>query len=121
MRYLEIKAGPWPRDEKSPWWGRVLEFVLPDGNPNLRKYYKETEFWWLEISDTGEPLREIGFDADGTAIVLAPVEGNYGVLIDASDNWSASDQDSSEAASRFDKVWGSLWPEFMDIDRINCR
>lgn len=121
MRYLEIKAAPWPQDPRPPWWMRLLLFIVPAGNPDLEKYYIDIEHWWLEISDAGEPLREIGFDANGKAIVLAPVEGNFGMLIDASDDWSGSDGDSIEAAERFEAVWQELWPTFSQIDRRNRR
>ena len=116
MRYLVIDTGP-PRGETSmPWWFRILRRLLPPANPDLEPYFSRTQIWWLEIDDGGMPLREIGFDEDGEAIVLGPVEGNYGFLIDASDDWSDSKEDSPEAARDFDAVWDSLWPKFKKLD-----
>ena len=82
-------------------------------------FYERVQLWWLEIDDNGAPQWEIGFSAAGEAIVLAPVEGNVGMMIDASDDWSDSDQDSKEAADNFENVWQSLWPRFEPIDQRN--
>ena len=120
MRYLEIDSGS-PDDEipRPTWWMRVLMWLIPAANPDLEPYLYRTQIWWLEIDDDGLPQREIGFDVNGQAIVLGPVEGNHGYLIDASDDWSDSNKDSPEAARHFDTVWNSLWPKFEDLDRRN--
>ena len=119
MRYLRIETGPWSRDEPLPWWARLPKKVIPDGNPDIGHLYQDTHYWWLEIDDAGAPLREIGFDENGAPVVLAPVEGNYGMLIDASDDWSDSVLDAPELAKEFENVWRELWPKFADVDRCN--
>ncbi len=119
MRYLEINTGPVTGEWKLSWWGRLLQKVVPAASPDLEVYFDKVSVWWLEIGDDGEPLREIGFDQNGVPIVLGPVEGNYGYLIDASDDWSDSNEDSVEAAEKFEFVWTSLWPEFEELDRNN--
>lgn len=75
MRYLRIEI-----DEPSgaPGWGEklvhaALKALLPAANPDLEKLYDRVRVWWLEIEDTGEPIREIGFDVEGQPIVLGPV------------------------------------------------
>ncbi len=119
MRYLEIDTGL-PRGETTdPWWLRIIGKLLPPANPDLEPYFSRTQIWWLEIDDDGTPRREIGFDIDGQAIVLGPVGGNHGFLIDASDDWRDSDEDSPEAARDFDAVWDSLWPKFKELDERN--
>jgi hypothetical protein len=77
MRYLEIKTGPWPSPQTDPWWIRALVWILPSANPDVEQHILRTHFWWLEIDEDGNPLREIGFQEDGEAIVLAPVGGNW--------------------------------------------
>ncbi|MEM7597368.1 MAG: hypothetical protein AAF382_06685 [Pseudomonadota bacterium] len=112
MRYIEIKAGPWSSDDELPWWARLLSRILPSGNPDLQCYYQRTVFWWVELADNGEPQQEIGFDATGEAIVLAPVGDNVGMMLDASDDWSGHDENSNDAAEKFQTVWQQLWPKF---------
>ncbi len=119
MRYLEITTGPWPNIKEMPWWIRLLSWVFPAANPDLDPFYELVHSWWLEIEDNGLPLREIGFSETGEAIVLAPVERNFGLMIDSSDDWSDSDQDSKEAAENFETVWQSLWPKFEAINQRN--
>jgi len=119
MRYLEIDLGPQNEDEKIPWWAKLLIWILPAANPDLETDIGKARIWWLEIDDEGSPQREIGFDIDGTPIVLGPIEGNFGYLIDASDDWSDSDADSLEAAKKFNQVWISLWPKFAELDQRN--
>ena len=119
MRYLEIDTGPVIAREKISWWEQLLRWVVPAASPDLEPYFGKVRVWWLEIEDNGEPLREIGFDENGDAIVLGPVEGNYGLLLDASDDWSDSTEDSFNAAEEFDRVWITLWPKFEELDRHN--
>ena len=117
MRYLEIKSGPWPTSEDLPLWIRLLRRVIPSGNPDLEPYYENVFRWWVEINEKGEPLREIGFSAEGEAIVLAPVADNVGMMLDASDDWSNSDEDSTEATENFEAEWQALWPRFRKLDQ----
>jgi hypothetical protein len=81
----------------------------------LRALYPRTRIWWLEVSDEGRPLREIGFDVSGEPIVLGPVGRNFGYLIDSADDWSDSDDDSAEAAEHFEARWRALFPSFRHL------
>jgi hypothetical protein len=116
MRYLEIKTGPW-REEPLPWWCRVLQKIIPAANPDLERLYSRTRKWWLELDDSGKPLREIGFDTDMKPFVIGPVGRNFGFLVDSSDDWSTSREDSPEAAAGFEKAWQELWPSFEHLNR----
>jgi hypothetical protein len=118
VRYLRIEI-----DEPSgaPSWGgklvlAALKALLPAANPDVEKLHDRVRVWWLEIEDTGEPVREIGFDAAGEPIVLGPVGANVGLLGDASDDWSDSDAESAEAGANFDKVWERMFPAFAHLE-----
>jgi hypothetical protein len=121
MRYLRIET---LRDTTDPpaiptltrLAARALESLLPHANPDLHPLLADVCVWWLEIEDTGEPTREIGFSAAGAPIVLCPVGSNTGVLVDAADDWSTSTADSAEAAARFEATWSALWPHFAHLD-----
>lgn len=116
MRYLEIRIGPWG-DTPLPWWCRILQKIIPAANPDIERYYKHTRVWWLETDDAGVPQREIGFDADMNPIVVGPVGNNLGFLVDSSDDWSDSDEDSEQAAQGFEKAWETIWPKFEHLDK----
>jgi hypothetical protein len=120
MRYLEIKTGPWG-SEPLPWWCRILQKIIPAANPDLERYYPSARSWWLEIDETGKPRREIGFDADMQPVVLGPIGRNFGFLVDSSDDWTSSHEDSSEAASEFQKRWEQLWPRFRHLENENSQ
>lgn len=119
MRYLEIDTGPPSVNWKLPWWVKILQFIIPTANPDLEPLFDQTQIWWLEIDDLGEPKREIGFDSSGKAIVLGPVNGNFGFLIDAADYWGDATEDSVKAAKNFDVEWNALWPSFEMIHKRN--
>ncbi|MEM8775356.1 MAG: hypothetical protein AAGF53_09995 [Pseudomonadota bacterium] len=119
MLYLEVRAGPWPSNRDLPWWIKLLAWLLPAGSPDLEPYYEHVVSWWIEVDETGEPLREIGFSETGEAIVLAPVSGNFGMMLDASDDWSDCAEDSREAAEDFEAKWQALWPKFEKLNQRN--
>ena len=121
MRYLEIRSEPSADTliSNHPLWLRVLELALPNGNPDLGDLYEQARFWWLEVDDSGLPLREIGFDSLGIPIVLGPVEGNYGFLLDACDDWSDETGDLEVDGQLFAETWDRLWPRFAALDAKN--
>ncbi len=116
MRYLQIDTGPWP-DQPLAWWCRILQKVIPAANPDLEKYYPLTRFWWLELDANGKPKREIGFDSNRNPIVLGPIGNNYGFLVDSSDDWSDSKEDSAVAAKEFQTTWETLSPTFKHLEK----
>ncbi len=115
MRYLLIDTGPWP-DLTLPWWCKALQRVLPAANPDLEALYPKTRVWWLEVTHAGAPCREIGFDAGGEPVVLGPIGRNFGFLVDSSDDWSDSQDDSAEAAEQFEVQWSALLPQFSHLE-----
>jgi len=115
MRYLQIDVGPWS-NEKPSWWIRLLQKILPAANPDIEHLYEKAQIWWLEIDDTGVPQREIGFGPEMTPIVLGPIGNNFGFLVDSSDEWVDSKDDSIEAANCFHATWETLWPEFKHLE-----
>lgn len=116
MRYLRINVDP-PATKPVPWLARLLGKLLPAANPDLEGLFDQAQIWWLEVDDAGRPQREIGFDKQGTAIVLGPVGRNYGFLVDSNDNWKDYEGDSDEAARDFQKTWNTLWAKFEHLER----
>ena len=116
MRYLEIKTGAWSI-EPLPWWCRILQKIIPRANPDIEKLYFQTRFWWLEVDDKNVPQREIGFDKFKKPIVLGPIGDNFGFLVDSSDDWSDSKDDSEEAKELFEKTWEELFPKFKHLEK----
>jgi hypothetical protein len=119
VRYLRIDVGSWPESDLPTWQSRlesVLRRVLPSSSPDLEHFYSQAAHWWLEIDDAGLPVREIGFHDDGTPIVIGPVGDNIGFLIDSSDDWSHSTEDSDEAAEGFERAWNEVRPRFQHLE-----
>ena len=116
MRYLEIDTGE-PIGPVESWWDKWLSRIIPISNDELSSLWWKVRFWWLEIDDNGEALREIGFGADGMAIVIGPLDGRSGFLGDFNRDCLLSDAgDSLEASEKFDSVWNSVLPRFKHIE-----
>ncbi len=49
-------------------------------NPDFHDKYDNVVYWWLELNKERIPVREIGFDRSGKAIVAAPVGRNKGLF-----------------------------------------
>ncbi len=114
MRYLRVEVQP-PSHERHGWLYRGMAALLGASNPDIGPLHQEAWTWWLEVSDTGTPLREIGFNIEGEAIVLGPIGRNYGLLVDSPVDWQHSDGDSDEASQRFEERWNELWPKFKHL------
>lgn len=118
MRYIEIRTGL-GISQKTSAFERLIRTVLPSANPDLEELIGKAERWWLEIGEDGEPRREIGFDEHQVPVVVGPVAGNHGFLLDASDDWSEVQGDREITASEFDDIWKSTWDSFDALDRRN--
>jgi hypothetical protein len=112
MKYLQIEIGSWP---KLPWWCEMLRNVIPAANPDLEKFFPLTKRWWVELDNEDRAKREIGFDAEGKAIVLGPIGRNYGFLVDTPEKWSDSIPSSEIRAEEFNEVWQRLRLKFKHL------
>ena len=52
----------------------------PKVNPDFYAKYDDVVYWWLELNTERIPVREIGFDQDGKAIVAGPIGSNIGLF-----------------------------------------
>jgi hypothetical protein len=118
MRYLKVEV-----DEEEDWPPRRVRRVAPllrrvrrPANPDLEEFFEHVRVWWVEIEDTGEASREIGFADTGEPIVLGPIGRNAGFHVDPRVDWNDHDGDSSEAGRRFEHVWQRLLPAFDHLE-----
>ena len=118
MRYLRIETRR--SSENASGLQRaassVLGAIMPRANPDTERLIESVRVWWLEVEDTGEPNREIGFSESGEPIVIGPIGRNVGYLVDATDDWSASTDDSPEAAADFDATWSRVHRRFAHLE-----
>ncbi len=54
--------------------------LAPKINPDFHEKYNDVLYWWLELNEESIPVREIGFDHCGVAIVAAPIDENKGLF-----------------------------------------
>jgi len=120
MRYLRIETSIDGPSQEPGLVGHLLlgalRALLPCANPDLDELMVAARFWWLEIDESGAPVREIGFSASGDPIVLGPVGRNMGYLVDSSDDWSSFTCDCEEAKKDFDSTWQALLPRFLHLE-----
>ena len=83
-RYYETRL--WARSPPPDRWDRLFDLLCGwlDGNPGYKGSWERLDRWWVEFpaTDDGEPWREIGFDAEGVAILAGPSRRNYGFWCD---------------------------------------
>ena len=79
MRYSSFACGPWGKPGAV---ARVLGVVILRANPDFEQAYQRVTNWWLEIDNAGQVQREIGFDSDNKAVVIAPFGPNLGIFTD---------------------------------------
>ena len=83
-RYYETRlATRWPpRDRRERRLDRLFGWL--EANKGYKGSWERLDRWWVEFAaaDNGEPWREIGFDAEGEAILAGPSRRNYGFWCD---------------------------------------
>ncbi len=116
MRYLKIEFGATPSNSSMPWWGKLLQKIIPAANPDLEHLYEETITWWLEVDENGEPQREIGFNKENEPIVLGPIGENYGLLVDTGKAWDNWEYEKPELKNEFEFIWNKIWKDFEHLN-----
>lgn len=86
---------------------RVLLFFIPRGSPDHEKLYPLVRKWYLEIDETGDPVREIGLDAEGRPLFGAPDDRNLGFWTDSPKEFQPSEL-YSMLAEEFEKLWQAV-------------
>lgn len=99
-----------------PWWGKLLQKIIPAANPDLEHLYEETITWWLEVDENGEPQREIGFNKENEPIVLGPIGENYGLLVDTGKAWDNWEYEKPELKNEFEFIWNKIWKDFEHLN-----
>lgn len=88
-------------------FSKIASRIFPDGNPDFGELHEKVHYWWLELDDTGYPIREVGFDLNDQAIVIGPFGENYGFMTDCNTTFKATDFPSVNS-SRFEEHWKLL-------------
>ena len=87
--------------------GRALLFFIPSANPDNEPLYRHVKKWYLELDDSGVPVREIGLDSDGRPLFRAPNERNLGFWTDSTEAFQR-DQLSPLPPDEFERLWHEI-------------
>lgn len=83
---------------------RVLFFFIPKANPDNEKLYRFVKKWYLELDDSGIPVREIGVDSNGNPLFGAPDNRNVGFWTDSAEVFQ-KDRVCPIRAQEFEALW----------------
>jgi hypothetical protein len=122
MKYIEVDLGEETKEPKNrnildSLGGliiRVLSKILPEANPDFDHLYGKVRVVWLEVGKKGHPCREIGFDKDGNAIVLGPIDRNYGFITDSLELFGDEFENNPEIESKFEALWDEMERRFYE-------
>ena len=121
MQYILVPVSPRQGAPARDSWIKkivlpLLEAILPKANPDFHYLYASVTNWWIEVDETGDPQREIGFDAEGNALLIGPAGDNMGYWMDTAVKYKISDYSPVEA-QRFQSEWKAFLerhPKFSD-------
>src|SRR5687767_6283162 len=89
------------------WLVRLLQRVLPAANPDFERFYDRVAMWHVEIdATTGDPLREIGLDAQQKVLAVGPWRENQGFIVDCGGTFIAAEYQQI-SAEQFEHEWKS--------------
>jgi hypothetical protein len=83
---------------------RVLLFFIPRANPDNEPLYRHVKKWYLELDDSGVPVRELGLDSEGQPLFGAPDDRNSGFWTDSTERFQ-QEQFSPIRAEVFERLW----------------
>jgi len=86
---------------------RALLFFIPRANPDNEPLYRNVRKWYLELNDSGVPVREIGLDANGRPLFGAPDARNFGFWTDSTEAIQ-KDQFSPVSPEEFERLWHEI-------------
>ena len=110
MHYVATSLGvPMPRIGWRERLAYSLLWFIPRANPNNEPLYPRVSRWFLELDETGQPVREIGLDASGTPLFSAPNKRNFGFFTDSSAKFSATDLVPIDK-DEFQSLWEAVSP-----------
>lgn len=74
-----------PEEEDDSYWHQRLLIKIDTRlqkrrNPDFYLTYGDVVYWWLELNQDSIPVRELGFDRDGSSIVAGPYDRNSGLF-----------------------------------------
>lgn len=85
-----------------------LQKIIPAANPDFEHLYDRVTVWHVEIDATsGAPQREVGLDATGQVLAIAPWGNNYGFIVDSTGNFEPGEYQQIPA-EQFDQEWNSF-------------
>ena len=86
MIYLEILVESFEKKKDSiffTFFKHFIRFLNLEANPEYEGQFNLVAYWLLEFNDENSvPTREIGLDIEKKAIILLPLEKNYGYWTD---------------------------------------
>ena len=97
---------------------KILNFFLPQANPDFNDEYDRVILWYIEYDDIKKYInREIGINENGEISVVAPYKGNLGFWIDSDLNIEDFEKFDLEQISKSD--FDYLWEMFFSIAANN--
>jgi hypothetical protein len=60
---------------------RVVLWFVPDANPDYD--FPSIRKWYVEVDGSGQPIREVALDEDGSPLFGAPLRENFGFWVDS--------------------------------------
>jgi hypothetical protein len=69
------------------------------------EFLKLIEYWWIELSEKGEPVRELGFDASDEIVYAAQAGRDKGLWVDSNMYFESPDDFNPVEQMAFELKW----------------
>ena len=69
------------------------------------EFLKLIEYWWIELSERGEPVRELGFDASDEIVYAAQAGKDKGLWVDSNMYFENPDNFNPVTQMAFEFKW----------------
>ncbi|HEY7642341.1 MAG TPA: hypothetical protein VH814_21585 [Steroidobacteraceae bacterium] len=82
----------------------ALLWFIPRANPDFEVRWPHVRRWYVEVDDSGVPVRELGLDANAMPISAGPWERNFGFWTDSGQPLP-EDRSSEIDRDEFETMW----------------
>ncbi len=102
MKYFRDEEGSDLNKDKKGFLGKILNYFF--SNQKFDKISDKIVYWWIQLDEKNNPIKEIAFDKFDESLWIAPINDERGIYTDSFITFENRKNDI-EIEKKFKIVW----------------